>query len=97
MAQGITNTARPESQSKLSQVLDELSSVVDRLQDNLDRHHKRIDPLLNDFPIPGEASMPDNAEDREPYSTIVRALGNQIERINNLSDRLNSLTYRLDV
>lgn len=95
--QGIKSAARPESQSNLAQALDELIAGVDRLQDNLDHHHKRIEPLLNDFPIPGEASMPDTSEDRAPYSTIVRALGDQIERINNLADRLNMLTYRLDV
>ncbi len=94
--QGITNMEVAQGQSNLEHTLISLSEAVDRLQENLDRHHHRVGPVLNDFPLPTEGSNSVDP-DRPPYSTVVKTINDQIERLNFLSNRLNDLTYRLDV
>lgn len=82
--------------SNLDSAMQQMEETITRLADNVDRMNHKLEPVLNDFPVPSEAE-PGQKEDRAPYSTVVHTLSEMNERLKSLSNRVNTLTYRLDV
>ncbi len=88
-------TARVEP-SNVESALMQMEETINNLQDNIDRMHKKMEPVLNDFPVPCD-DEPSATQDRAPYSPVVHSLVGLNERLKNLCNRVNTLTYRLDV
>jgi RNA polymerase-binding transcription factor DksA len=95
--QAMMGATAPKGMSPLDQALTDLHNAISSLRVNIDKHTEKVSPVLNSYPQPDNPGMAQQTEDKSLSSTVVSSIREAVDQIENLQNRVNSLTYRLDV
>lgn len=92
--QGVTDNSPKKDVSNIERDLNELKSCAEYLHMRLDTHEKKLYPVLRgDYADPGMASD----SEREHSSHLDSALRDLLSNLQLVSDRVATLTERLDI